>query len=36
MRVEMDHVRFPKKHYFFKMRNQIIAERTRALQGKNI
>jgi hypothetical protein len=27
---EVEHVRFPKKH-FFKMRSQIIAERTRAL-----
>jgi len=31
----MEHVRFPKKH-FFKMRNQIIEERTRALQGINL
>ncbi len=33
MRQEVEHVRFPKKHYFFKMRTQIIAERTQALQG---
>jgi len=34
MHQEMEHVRFPKKH-FFKMRSQIIEERTRALQSNS-